>query len=55
MKTVLKQLLGATAASALLAGPAMAGEDIKLGIMLGFTGPIEIHHAGHGAVRPRWR
>ena len=41
MKTVLKQLLGATAVSALMAGSAMAGEDIKLGVLLGYTGPIE--------------
>lgn len=36
----MKQLLTATAATALLAGAAMA-EDVKLGIMFGFTGPIE--------------
>ncbi|EEE37110.1 extracellular ligand-binding receptor [Rhodobacteraceae bacterium KLH11] len=36
----MKKLLTATAATALLAGTAMA-EDVKLGIMFGFTGPIE--------------
>ncbi|GAB4551838.1 MAG: ABC transporter substrate-binding protein [Ruegeria sp.] len=36
----MKKLLTATAATALLAGAAMA-EDVKLGILLGFTGPIE--------------
>jgi branched-chain amino acid transport system substrate-binding protein len=36
----MKKLLLATAASALLAGAAHA-EDIKLGILFGFTGPIE--------------
>lgn len=40
MKTVMKQLLLATAATALLAGSAGA-EDVKLGVVLGFTGPIE--------------
>ncbi len=36
----MKKLLTATAATALLAGTAMA-EDVKLGVLLGFTGPIE--------------
>jgi branched-chain amino acid transport system substrate-binding protein len=36
----MKKLLLATAASALLAGAASA-EDVKLGILIGFTGPIE--------------
>ena len=36
----MKKLLTATAATALLAGTAMA-EDVKLGILFGFTGPIE--------------
>lgn len=36
----MKKLLMATAAAALMAGSAYA-EDIKLGIILGFTGPIE--------------
>ncbi|WP_170381125.1 ABC transporter substrate-binding protein [Ruegeria atlantica] len=36
----MKKLLTATAATALLAGTAMA-EDVKMGIMFGFTGPIE--------------
>jgi branched-chain amino acid transport system substrate-binding protein len=37
----MKKLLLATAATALLAGPALAQENIKLGIILGFTGPLE--------------
>ena len=39
----MKNLLAATAASALIAGSAFAGghADIKIGIILGFTGPIE--------------
>jgi branched-chain amino acid transport system substrate-binding protein len=40
----MKKLLAASAATALMSGAAMAGghgEDIKLGIILGFTGPIE--------------
>ena len=36
----MKKLLAATAASALFAGVAYA-EDVKLGIIYGFTGPIE--------------
>lgn len=36
----MKKLLLATAATALLAGAASA-EDVKLGILIGFTGPIE--------------
>jgi len=36
----MKKLLTATAATALLAGAAMA-EDVKLGVLFGFTGPIE--------------
>ena len=36
----MKKLLLATAASALVAGAASA-EDVKLGILIGFTGPIE--------------
>ena len=36
----MKKLLAATAASALFAGMAGA-EEIKLGIIYGFTGPIE--------------
>ena len=36
----MKKTLMALAASSLLAAPAMA-EDVKLGIILGFTGPIE--------------
>ena len=36
----MKKLLAATAATALLSGAAMA-EEIKIGIILGFTGPIE--------------
>jgi branched-chain amino acid transport system substrate-binding protein len=37
----MKKLLTATSACALLASGAMAGEEIKLGIIYGFTGPIE--------------
>lgn len=37
---LMKKLLTATAATALLAGTAMA-EDVKLGVLFGFTGPIE--------------
>lgn len=36
----MKKLLTATAATALLAGPALA-EDVTLGVLFGFTGPIE--------------
>ena len=36
----MKKLLMASAALALLASAA-SGEDIKIGIMLGFTGPLE--------------
>lgn len=36
----MKKLLLATAATALIAGTAQA-EDVKLGIILGFTGPLE--------------
>ena len=36
----MKKLMMATAATALMAGAAMA-EDVKLGVILGFTGPIE--------------
>ncbi|TDL81243.1 branched-chain amino acid ABC transporter substrate-binding protein [Palleronia sediminis] len=38
----MKHLLTATAAAALLAAPALAQDDtVKIGILLGFTGPIE--------------
>ena len=40
MKSVLKQVLMASAAICIMAGTARA-EDVKLGILLGFTGPIE--------------
>ena len=36
----MKKFLMATAASALMAGGAIA-EDVKIGIILGFTGPLE--------------
>ena len=36
----MKKLMMATAATALMAGAATA-EDIKIGVILGFTGPIE--------------
>jgi branched-chain amino acid transport system substrate-binding protein len=42
----MKKLLAATAAAALLAGAAGA-EDIKIGVILGFTGPLK-------SSRPRW-
>ena len=37
----MKRFLAATAAGALAAGGAMAQEEVKMGIVLGFTGPIE--------------
>ena len=38
----MKKLLTATAATALMAGSAFAdGEEVKIGVFLGFTGPIE--------------
>ena len=37
----MKKLLLATAACALTAGAAVAAEDVKLGIIFGFTGPLE--------------
>ncbi len=37
----MKKLLLASASAALLAGAAQAGEEIKLGVLIGFTGPIE--------------
>ena len=37
----MKNLLLATAACALTAGAAVAAEDVKLGIIFGFTGPLE--------------
>lgn len=36
----MKRLLLATAATALVAGAAQA-EDVKVGVLLGFTGPLE--------------
>ncbi len=36
----MKKLLMASAATALMAGAAHA-EDVKIGVILGFTGPIE--------------
>lgn len=46
----MKKLLMATAATAIMAGGAFA-EDVKLGVILGFTGPIEsiTPHMGDGA------
>lgn len=46
----MKKLLMATAATALMTGAASA-EDIKLGVLLGFTGPIEstVAHMGPAA------
>jgi branched-chain amino acid transport system substrate-binding protein len=37
----MKKLLTATAASALLAASSVAAEDVKIGVILGFTGPLE--------------
>jgi branched-chain amino acid transport system substrate-binding protein len=37
----MKKLLLASAASALVAGPALAQDSITIGVMLGFTGPAE--------------
>jgi branched-chain amino acid transport system substrate-binding protein len=37
----MKKLLTATAASAILASTAIAAEDVKIGVILGFTGPLE--------------
>ncbi len=37
----MKKLLTATAATALMASTAFAAEEVKIGIILGFTGPIE--------------
>lgn len=37
----MKKLLMATAATALMVGAAHAAEEVKLGILIGFTGPIE--------------
>ncbi len=37
----MKKLLLATAATALVAGPVLAQENVKVGIALGFTGPLE--------------
>ncbi|MEL7133505.1 MAG: ABC transporter substrate-binding protein [Pseudomonadota bacterium] len=37
----MKKLLMASAATALMAGAASAADDVKIGIILGFTGPIE--------------
>ena len=37
----MKKLLTATAASAILASSAIAAEDVKIGVILGFTGPLE--------------
>jgi branched-chain amino acid transport system substrate-binding protein len=45
----MKKLLLATAATALFAGAASA-EDVKIGILIGFTGPIE-SLTGHMAKR----
>jgi len=37
----MKKLLTATAASAILASSAIAAEDVKIGVILGVTGPLE--------------
>lgn len=47
----MKRLLLATAVSALAAGGALAQEEVRIGILLGFTGPLEsiIPHMADGA------
>ncbi|MCC5974326.1 MAG: ABC transporter substrate-binding protein [Rubellimicrobium sp.] len=37
----MKKFLMASAATALLAGPALAEDEVRIGILLGFTGPLE--------------
>jgi branched-chain amino acid transport system substrate-binding protein len=37
----MKKILMASAATVALAGAASAQEEVKLGVILGFTGPIE--------------
>ena len=58
-RMIMKKLLMASAASALVAGAAQAGGhiEIKLGILLGFTGPIESLAApmGQEIGRAAWR
>ena len=45
----MKKLLMATATAALSVGASAASaEDVTLGIILGFTGPIEIPHPAYG-------
>lgn len=44
------RILLATTAAATLGTAAMA-EDAKVGIILGFSGPLEIDHPGHGCQR----
>jgi branched-chain amino acid transport system substrate-binding protein len=46
----MKKILMASAATMALTGAAQA-EDVTLGVILGFTGPIESITPGHG----RWR
>ena len=47
----MKRLMTATAAAALMAGSASAQEEIKIGVLLGFTGPLEsiVPHMAGGA------
>ena len=47
----MKKLMTATAAAALLAGSAFAGShnEVKIGVILGFTGPLETITPAMGA------
>ena len=47
----MKRILLATAASAML-GTAATAEPVNLGIILGFTGPLESITPGHGRLEP---
>jgi len=50
----MKNLLMATTAISMMAGAAFAdghAEDVKIGVILGFTGPLESHHTSHGRRR----
>ena len=50
----MKRLLLATAAAAVLA-TAAAADPVNIGIILGFTGPLEIDHPGDGRLAPSSR
>ena len=51
----MKRILLATAASAVLATAASAQETANVGIILGFTGPLESITPGDGRQRPSSR